>query len=386
MKYFHLIWAALFRRTSRTVLILVSIVAAFLLFGMLDVVREAFSAGNTAIGAGRLITTSTMSMQQPLPESLDAKIQAVPGVSGVASANWFVGQYQDPKNQLISLAVSPSYFDLYPELSVPADQHAVWDRTQTGVIVGAQLAKKFGWKIGDKIPLHSTNFPQADGEKNWTFDIVGIFHVTDQKKIGQEQLMLFHWKYFDENYVFSTSSVNWYVVKVADPSRAGAVAKAIDTLSKNSDHETKTQTEQAFQASFIKRLVNIGFIVNAIVGAVFFTLLLLIGNNLMQVVHERTSELAVLKTIGFTDTRVLLMVIAEGVLLLLLGGVIGLTLVSMIVPGLSMASGGMLPIHKMSAQTWLNGVLLMLFIGVLVGLLPGLRAMRLNIVDALSGR
>ena len=386
MKYFHLIWAALFRRTSRTALILVSIVAAFLLFGMLDVVREAFSTGNTAIGAGRLITTSTMSMQQPLPESLDAQIQAVPGVSGVASANWFVGRYQDPKNQLISLAVSPSHFDLYPELSVPADQRAAWDRTQTGAIVGALLAKKFGWKIGDKIPLHSMNFPQADGEKNWMFDIVGIFHVTDQKKIGQEQLMLFHWKYFDENYVFSTSSVNWYVVKVADPNRAGAVAKAIDALSKNSDHETKTQTEQAFQASFIKRLVNIGFIANAIVGAVFFTLLLLIGNNLMQVVHERTSELAVLKTIGFTDTRVLLMVIAEGVLLLLLGGVIGLTLVSMIVPGLSMASGGMLPIHKMSAQTWLNGVLLMLFIGVLVGLLPGLRAMRLNIVDALSGR
>ena len=385
MKYLHLIWAALFRRKTRTFLTLVSIVTAFLLFGMLDAVRVAFTAGNTVAGAGRLIVTSTMSMQQPLPESLGTRIQTVRGVSAVASANWFVGQYQDPKNQLISLAVSPTYMDLYPEFALPPAQRSIWDRTQTGAIVGAALAKKYGWKIGDKIPLQSTIFPLRDGSKNWTFDIVGIFHVKDQSKIGKEQLMLFHWKYFDENYAYSSGSVNWYVVQVADPSRADVVAKAVDGLSSNSDHETKTQTEQAFQASFIKQLVNIGFIVNAIMGAVFFTLLFLIGNTMMQAVQERTSELAVLKVIGFSSSGVLVMVLSESVLLMMLGGVIGLGLVSLIVPGLAAASGGLIPVHRMSGQTWLSGVALMIGVGLIVGLLPGLRALRLNIVDGLSG-
>jgi putative ABC transport system permease protein len=387
MKYFHLIWAALFRRKSRTFLTLVSIVAAFVLFGMLDSVRLAFTAGDSVAGAGRLIVNSKMSMQQPLPESLGARIAAVPGVAAVASSNWFGGVYQDPKNQVISFAVSPDYFDLYPELTLPAEQRAAWDRTRTGAVVGAALAKRFGWKIGDKIPLQSTIFPsKASGNSTWTFDIVGIFHAKDPRDAGREQMMMFHWKYFDENNAFGSGTVHWYVVKVRDPAQSDAVAKAIDAVSANSDHETKAQTEQAFQASFIKQLVNIGLIVSAIMGAVFFTLLLLTGNTMMQAVRERTSELAVLKTIGFSSGSVLAMVLAEGVLMLLLGGVVGLALVSAIVPALSAASGGMLPVHAMAGSTWLAGVLLMVLIGVVVGLPPAWRAMRLNIVDALSGR
>jgi len=180
MKYLHLIWAALFRRKSRTFLTLVSIIAAFVLFGLLDSVRVAFTAGNDVAGAGRLIVNSKMSMQQPLPESLGARIATVPGVAAVASANWFGGVYQDPKNQVVSFAVSPNYFDLYPELNLPADQRAIWDKTRTGAVVGAALAKRFGWKIGDKIPLQSTIFPsKASGNQTWTFDIVGIFHARD---------------------------------------------------------------------------------------------------------------------------------------------------------------------------------------------------------------
>ncbi|HEY0199465.1 MAG TPA: FtsX-like permease family protein [Rhodanobacter sp.] len=387
MKYLHLIWAALFRRKTRTILTLVSIVAAFLLFGLLDSVRVAFTAGNSVDGAGRLIVNSRMSMQQPLPESLGARFGSVPGVTAVATANWFGGVYQDPKNQVISFAVSPDYLDLYPELVMPADQRATWDRTRTGAIVGAALAKKYGWKIGDKIPLQSTIFPsKASGGNTWTFDITGIFHAKDDSSAGREQMLMFHWKYFDENNAFGSGTVHWYVVKVANPDNADTVAKAIDAISANSDHETKAQTEQAFQASFIKQLVNIGLIVMSIMGAVFFTLLLLTGNTMMQAVRERTSELAVLKTIGFSSRSVQAMVLAESVLLLLLGGVIGMALVSAIVPGIGASSGGMIPVHGVSADTWLIGVALMLGIGVVVGWMPAWRAMRLNIVDALSGR
>ena len=387
MKYLHLIWAALFRRKTRTLLTLVSIIAAFLLFGLLNSVRLAFSAGDSVDGAGRLIVNSRMSMQQALPESLGARIATVPGVSAVASANWFGGVYQDPRNQVISFAVSPNYVDLYPEIVLPADQRAAWDRTRTGAIVGAALAKKYGWKVGDKIPLQSTIFPsKASGDNTWTFDVAGIFHAKSEQDAGREQLLLFHWKYFDENNAFGAGTVHWYVVKVADPAHADAVATTIDAISANSDHETKAQTEQAFQASFIKQLVNIGLIVVSIMGAVFFTLLLLTGNTMMQAVRERTSELAVLKTIGFSSRSVQAMVLAESVLLLLLGGLIGLAVVSLIVPGIGAASGGMIPVHGVSASTWVIGIALMLAIGVIVGWIPAWRAMRLNIVDALSGR
>ena len=387
MKYFHLIWAALFRRKTRTVLTLVSIIAAFLLFGLLNAVRVAFTAGGSVDGAGRLIVNSRMSMQQPLPESLGARISAVPGVSEVAFANWFGGVYQDPRNQVISFAVSPNYVDLYPEMMLPAEQRAAWERTRTGAIVGAALAKKYGWKVGDKIPLQSTIFPsKASGNNTWTFDITGIFDTKKGQGAGLDQLFLFHWKYFDENNAFGSGTVHWYVVKVANPAHADAVAKTIDAISANSDHETKAQTEQAFQASFLKQLVNIGLIVVSIMGAVFFTLLLLTGNTMMQAVRERTSELAVLKTIGFSNQSVQAMVLAESILLLLLGGVIGLALVSAIVPAIGAASGGMVPVHGLGANTWILGVALMLAIGVIVGWIPAWRAMRLNIVDALSGR
>jgi putative ABC transport system permease protein len=199
---------------------------------LLDSVRVAFTAGNNVAGAGRLVVTSRMSMQQALPENLGARIANVPGVSSVAYANWFSGVYQDPKNQVFSFAVSPDYLDLYPEIVLPVDQRAAWDRTRTGAIVGAALAKRFGWKIGDKIPLQSTIWPsKSSGNNTWTFDIAGIFHARDAKDKGNEQTMMFHWKYFDENNRFGSGEVHWYVVKVADPSRADSVAKAIDALS-----------------------------------------------------------------------------------------------------------------------------------------------------------
>ena len=388
MKYLHLIWAALFRRKARTILTLVSIIAAFLLFGMLDAVRTSFNqAGQSANGAQRLQTGSKLSFIQTLPQSLEAQISQVPGVKMVTYANWFGGAYQDPHNQVFSFAVEPNYIDLYPEIEVSPAERKAFDETRTGALVGEKLAKRFNWKVGDKIPLQSTIFPNREGSKNWTFDIVGIMHSSDKKAGGfYDQLFLLHWKYFDETTPFNRGTVGWYVTRVVDVNQADRVAKAIDAISANSDHETRTQTEQAATANWMKQLADIGLIVGSIMGAVFFTLLLLSGNTMMQAVRERTSELAVLKTIGFSSHSVLAMVLAESVLLLLLGGCIGLGLATLIIPMISAGSGGMLNLGVVSSSSWLLGIVLMVLIGLLVGALPALRAMRLNIVDALAGR
>jgi putative ABC transport system permease protein len=388
MKYMHLIWAALFRRKSRTFLTLVSILAAFLLFGMLDATRAAFDSGDSVIGVDRLITTSRYSIITPLPGSLQTRMEAIPGVKSVGYANWFGGIYQDPKNFVLSFAVSDNYLDIYHEMELPAEQRKAYENTRTGAIVGEALAKRFGWKVGDKIPLQSTIFPQRNGDKTWPFDIAGIYTPAKGAANGTDQQFFFHHKYFEDANAFHGigTTVGWYVIKLTSADKADSVAKAIDGLSANSDHETKTQTEQAFNASFAKQLGDIGLIVSAIMGAVFFTLILLTGNTMAQAVRERTNELAVLKTIGFSSQSVLGMVLAEGVLLLLLGGVLGLALAGVIVPIVAKGSGGMLNLPPIGASTWILGLVLMVVIGALVGALPAIRAMRLNIVDALAGR
>jgi len=388
MKYLHLVWASLFRRKTRTVLTLVSIVAAFLLFGLLDAVRTSFAqAGQSANGASRLQTGSKLSFIQTLPQSLHAQIARVDGVKAVTYANWFGGAYQDPHNQVFSFAVAPNYLDIYSEVVVSDAERKAFAETRTGALVGAQLAQRFGWKVGDRVPLQSTIFPDRQGSKNWQFDIVGILRAGDKKTDGfTDQIFLLNWKYFDDTTPYNQGTVGWYVTRVADVNQADRVAKAIDALSANSDHETRTLTEQAATASWMKQMADIGLIVGSIMGAVFFTLLLLSGNTMMQAVRERTSEIAVLKTIGFSSRSVLAMVLAESVLLLVLGGVVGLALASALIPVVSAGSGGMLNLPSVGANSWLLGLGLMLLIGVLVGALPAWNAMRLNIVDALAGR
>ena len=386
MKYLHLIWAALFRRRTRTILTLVSIIAAFLLFGLLDAVRISFAeAGQSANGAERLQTGARLSFIQPLPKSLGEQIAAVPGVKDVAHANWFGGAYQDPHNQIFTFAVSPNYLDIYPEVEVAPAERKAYDADLNGILAGEVIVKKYGWKVGDKIPLQSQIFPNKEGSKNWSFNLDGIMHSKDGRAF-QSQMIILHWKNFDETTPYSHGQVGWYISRVADVAQSDRIAKAIDALSANSDHETKTQTEQAATANWIKQLADIGLIVTSIMGAVFFTLVLLTGNTMMQAVRERTSELAVLKTIGFSSKSVLGMVLAESVLLLLLGGVIGLGLVSLVGLFLPAMSGGMITHTHVGAKSWSLGIALAIAIGIVVGALPAMRAMRLNIVDALAGR
>lgn len=385
MKYLHLVWAALFRRKLRTVLTLVSIITAFLLFGLLDAVRISFNqAGQSANGASRLQTGARLSFIQTLPKALEARISQVDGVQKVTYANWFGGAYQDPRNAVFSFAVAPNYVDMYPEMRVTDEARKAFASTRTGALVGERLAKRFNWKVGDRIPLQSTIFPDRNGNKNWEFEVVGLIQPTDKKTGGwYDSIFLLNWKYFDDTTPLNQGTVGWYVTKVTDVNRADQVAKSIDALSANSDHETRTQTEQAAMSSWVKQLADIGLIVSSIMGAVFFTLLLLAGNTMMQAVRERTNEIAVLKTIGFSSRSVMAMVLAESMLLLLIGGVIGLGLASVVGPAVSAGSGGALRLPAAGLGSWATGVGLALLFGAVVGALPAWNAMRLKIVDAL---
>ena len=385
MKYFSLVWAQLFRSRTRTLLTLLSVVAAFLLFGMLDSVRVAFMSGGSVEGANRLITASRLSITQSLPIRLESQIRQVAGVRDVTYGMWFGGIYRDPKDFFPNFSVAPNYFDVYGELEVAPDQLKRWQDTRTGAIVGESLAKDFGWKIGDTIPLQATIFPRG-GSNDWPLEMVGTFRSKDRAVAGnEERQLMMNWTYFDESNDYIKNQVSWYTITLDNPDHASRVAQAIDAISANSDHETKTQTESAFQQAFVKQFADIGMIVTSIMGAVFFTLLLLTGNTMAQAVRERIPELATLKTLGFQDRTVLALVMVESILLVGLGGAIGMGLAATILPVLAPQTRGLLPPHVPTA-TWLVGIGLIIVIGIVVGLLPALRAKRLKIVDALAGR
>ena len=385
MKYLHLVWASLFRSRTRTFLTLLSVVTAFLLFGLLDSVRVAFNASSSVAGYDRMVVASRLSITQMLPVRLEEQIRQVDGVEDVVRAAWFGGVYRDQRSFFPNFSVGPGWFDVYSEYVISDEHVAAFEATRDGAVVGESLARQFGWEVGDVIPMQATIFP-TQGSNDWQFKLVGTFKLADDKRKGEENALYFRWDYFNEANDFVKDRVGWWMVTLEDPSRADAVAKAIDKLSENSDHETRTQSEQAFNQSFVKQFADIGMIVTAIVGAVFFTLLILTGNTMVQAVRERIPELAVLKTIGFTDRSILGLVLAESVLLLLIGGLLGLALAALAMPAVSAGSGGMIQLGTMPADTWGIGVALMLAMGVLVGLIPAVRAMRLNIVDALAGR
>lgn len=385
MKYFSLVWAQLFRSRTRTLLTLLSVVAAFLLFGMLDSVRVAFTSGGSVEGVNRLITASRLSITQSLPIRLESQIRQVSGVRDVTYGMWFGGIYQDPKNFFPNFSVAPNYFDVYRELQIAPEQLRAWQDTRTGAVVGETLANQFGWKIGDTIPLQATIFPRG-GSNDWPLQLVGIYRSKDRSKAGnEEKQLMMNWKYFDESNDYIKNQVSWYTIILDDPAQASRVAQAIDAISANSDHETKTQTESAFQQAFVKQFADIGMIVTSIMAAVFFTLLLLTGNTMAQAVRERIPELATLKTLGFKDSTLLALVMVESVLLIGLGGALGMGLAAVILPVLAPMTQGLLP-GGIPLSTWLVGIALIVVIGIVVGVLPALRAKRLNIVDALAGR
>jgi putative ABC transport system permease protein len=387
MKYFPLIWATLWRKKTRTIFTLLSVVVAFLLFGMLETVDYAFSHPSGGVtGADKLITTNKYSITLPLPFSDAQEIRSVPGVVDVTWISWFGAYFQESKNFVFALPIdADSYFNVHKDEFVVGDaQMQAYRNTRTGALVNSDLMKKFSWKVGDRVPLHSTIWTQKNsGSLDWTFDIVGSFSVRDPTQASaQASTLLFHYALFDEGRSFGKGTVGWYEERVSDPSQSAAISRRIDALFANSPNETKTQPANDFTMAFMKQFGDIGFVLRAILGAVFFTLLFLTGNTMMQSVRERIPELAVLKTLGFGDAMVLELVLAESLLLCVIAAVIGLALSFAALPIIKQGLQGV----ELSPRALIPGLGAAVLLAFIVGLPPALRAMRLNIVDALADK
>ena len=380
MKFGHLIFANLLRKKVRLLLTIGSFAVALFLFAFLAVVRDAFGRGADVAGADRLVIINRVSIIQPLPLSYRDKILRIPGVKAITHNNWFGGVYQEEKNFFPQFVIDvENQRQVIPELIVPDDQWGNFVKDRQGAIVGASLAKRFGWKIGDRIPIKNALFGGAD---TWDFNIDGIYH--GKRPQDDETQFWFQWDYFEERMPQSfKGNAGWFVLKLDNPDDAPRVAKAIDEMFANSPYETKTETESAFAAGWVKQFGNIEFLILTIGAVVFFTLLLVTGNTMAISVRERTNELAVLKAIGFTNRSVLFFVLAEALLIALFGGMIGLALAVFAVPLIATALNGLLPSLILSYTILALGLAFALVVGAASGLLPGIGAMRLRVTDAL---
>jgi putative ABC transport system permease protein len=384
MKYFMLIWAGLWRKKTRTILTMLSIVVAFLLFGLLQGINQGIKAGLGDTGNNRLWTTSRMSAVSSMPASLMDRMQTVKGVRNIAHLSFFGGYFQDAKNALPAFVTNVDKLAVvYPELNITAAQIAAMKATRPGALIGRPLAKKYGWKIGDKIPVGTTIWTNNDGSNNWAFNIVGIFDPTPQfERSPLGSAFWINYDYWDEARKFDNHRVHQFIVQIDNPQQAAAISAQIDKLSENSPDETRTQTENAALQSQLKQLADINFIANSIVGAVMFTLLFLTANTMMQSVRERIPELAVLKTLGFTGGTVSMLVLIESLMLCIFAAVVGLLL----------SAAGMKIVGSVLGPSTLVPIVVVVGLGIAValaiisGLPPALRAQRLNIVDALAGR
>jgi putative ABC transport system permease protein len=383
MKYLPLVFRNLLRRKVRTIFTVLSIFIAFVLFGVLMAIRAAFTLGVEVAGADRLMTIHKVSLIQLLPKSYAERIRSFEGVTDVTHANWFGAYYQEPSNFLANMAVEPeSWLRMYPEFQVPEDQAKAWIADRTGAIVGIDTARKYKWKVGDRVPLISPIYQKPD-RSPWEFTIDGIY---DSPIKGTDKTQFFfHWDFINETFREAegiANQVGWYVIRVKDPARSDQLAKGIDALFANSPAETKTATEKAFVSDFANQIGDIGGIMTAIAAIVMSFILFVAGNAMAQSIRERTNELAVLKTLGFGEGRILSLVLMESVAVAVIGGGLGL-LVAWVLIAQGDPTNGMLPAFYFPIRNLIAGVGLVLLLGLGTGLLPALQARRLKIVDAL---
>jgi len=385
MNDFFLVRKNLSRNKLRLFLNSTAILVAFLLFGILTSLNYALSAGVELTADNRMVVVNKINFTQPLPYAYFQKVSSVQGVAAATHLNWFGGYYQDGKNQIISFAVNPNtYFDVYKDALVDTEELKAWKNTRQGALIGEKMALARGWKIGDKIPLSSNIFTQKDGSYTWDLEVVGIIRP-ENPKVDSNYLLL-HYKYFIETQSFGDDWIGWMAILTEDASQNELVAKAIDNQFANSSAETETTSEKQFAKSFLEQFGNIGLILTSVVGAAFFTILLIVGNSMALAIRERTREIAVLKTLGFSAKRVFKMVLSESLLLAFVGGLIGLSLAGLVVTAASQSPqlGSMLPGLKLDGKVVGLAVLYMVLLGLITGLVPAWRAMKLNTVDALS--
>jgi putative ABC transport system permease protein len=376
VKYRHLILANLLRKKMRTSLTAGSFATALFLFGILAVVRGAFHQGVEVAGTDRLVVVNKVSIIQPLPLSYRDRLLRIPGVTQATFANWFGGVYQDERNFFPQFAIDrEGYRQMFPEFVIPGDQWQAFLADKEGCIVGEGLATRFHWKLGDRIPIKGTIFPGT-----WEFNIRGIYRGTRTQDDTTQ--FWFRWDYLDERTTYRKGFVGWYTVRIANPDDAVRLVRAIDEEFANSPWETKTDTEKAFAASWVKQMGNIEFLIMTIGSVVFFTLLLVTGNTMAITVRERVRELAVLKAVGFSDRFVLLLVMGETMIIAAFGGGIGLVLAKLFTLR-GDPTRGLLPFFYLPPNAIALGFALAVAVGLMAGILPALSAMRLRVVDAL---
>jgi putative ABC transport system permease protein len=379
MKFFPLLWSSLWRKRIRTIFTLLSIFVAFLLFGLLMTIRTAFTFGVEIAGLDRLVLIHKVSLIMPLPVSYLDRLKATEGVAMATHNTWFGGVYQDPSNFFAQIVVEPEPFmKLYPEYLLPPEQMKAWLADRQGAVVGVDLAERFGWKIGDRVPIQGTIWQPKQGQI-WEFNIVGMY---DGEAGVDKTQFFFRYDYLDENRRGGQGAVGWYIVKIADASQAQQMGATFDSMFANSSAETKTTTEKGFVEGFAKQMGDIGAIMIAILIAVLFTMMLVAANTMAQSVRERTSEVGVLKTLGFSTTSILGLVLGESILIAVLGGGLGLAVAWLIVQQ-GDPTNGMLPIFVLYARDVVVGAILIVVLGVIAGLLPAVNAMNLKITDAL---
>ena len=378
-----LIWSNLFRRKLRTVLTLFSVLVAFLLFALLRTATDAFSGGGfSQPGIDRLVVAPKYSIIEPLPVSYLREIESVEGVDSAAHADWFGGVYQDPRNFFPQYPVQPlDWFELHPEFVIDPGQLDAFARTRTGAVAPAELAEKYGWKVGDKIPFQGQIYAMRDGSRLWEFDLVGTYGGPENEPQPGE--FLFHYDFFSEANEYGEGNVGWFVVRITDTERAPEIASAIDALFENSLNPTRTSTEAEYNRQFMEQVGDIELMMTGILGAVFFTILLLTGNTMAQGLRERVPELAVLKTVGFTDSAVAWLMLGEALLLCSLGAILGV----LAAVGVAFAVGPQLEDFlgefKVSWSIAAAALGVSVLLGLAVGAVPSLSARRLSIVDAL---
>ena len=385
MNDFDLVRKNLFRRKLRAALMIVSILIAFMIFGVLAGFYRAFTAGEDRAAADRLITVNKINFTQPMPIAYFNRVRAVDGVRQVTHANWFGGYYQDPKNFLMTLAIEPvTYFDMYrSELDIPPEQLQAFISDRSSAVIGESMARKWGWKVGDRVPVASSIFTQrSNGSHTWDFTIAGI--VKGKAEQVSTDFLLFQYAYFDETRTFGKDTIGWLILQTNSPENNDRVAKTIDAMFANSIAETSTDTEKAFGKAFAAQFGNIALIVFLVVGAAFVTILMIVGNTMALSIRERTREIGVLKTLGFSGSRILRMVLGESVLLALLGGLPGLAIAALITIALRASLANIAPAFAVSPVIALEGIALMIALGLFTGVIPALNAMRLKIATALG--
>ncbi|MFT4937875.1 MAG: putative ABC transport system permease protein [Paraglaciecola sp.] len=383
MKDFYLIYKNLTRKKMRLFLTTFAIFIAFLIFGAVMTLRSALNSGVEMSADNRLVVVHKINFTNPLPYAYVNKVKSVEGVKDVTHANWFGGYHKEPSNQVVTFAVDPeSYFKVYSELVVAPEQRANWLKNQSGMLVGERLAKANNWQVGDRIPMSSNIFSHKDGGQTWDMRIDGIFSGKEQKT--DTSYVLMHYKYFNETQSWGGDSIGWLILTTDDAILNEVVAKKIDDNFANSQAETDTSTETAFNKAFIEQIGNIGLIIFGVVFMAFFTILIVVGNTMALAIRERTGEIAVLKTLGFTSLRIFKMVLVESCLLAFLGGLFGLAAAYLLLQGASENLARFLPNLVLDQDIVLQALAYMLALGLITGIIPAFNALRLNIITAFA--